>query len=259
MILLLDADILVYQAACKNQEDYNWGDGIESHEADLEAAKVTLDNDLARYLKATKCTECLLALSSSPNFRYDVLPTYKHNRKASPKPILRDSLQEYVINTYPTKRKPTLEGDDILGIMATISPNKYIIATIDKDMKQIAGKHYNWNTEQIYAVTEREGDRWFYTQVLTGDPGDGYSGCPGIGKARAEKIIQAVDEDSSLWATDRQWHVAIWRAIVKQYMLKGLHEEDALQQARVARILRASDYDFKKNQVKLWEPPDAFV
>ena len=35
---------------------------------------------------------------------------------------------------------------------------------------------------------------------------------------------------------------------------KGLTEDDALLQARVARILRASDYDFKKKEPIMWTP-----
>ena len=34
----------------------------------------------------------------------------------------------------------------------------------------------------------------------------------------------------------------------------GLTEEDALVQARVARILRADDYNFKNGEITLWEP-----
>jgi DNA polymerase-1 len=43
--------------------------------------------------------------------------------------------------------------------------------------------------------------------------------------------------------------------VVAAFESKGLTEEDALVQARVARICRASDYDFKTKEVKLWNPP----
>jgi DNA polymerase-1 len=35
----------------------------------------------------------------------------------------------------------------------------------------------------------------------------------------------------------------------------GLSEEYMLRQARLARILRASDYDFKRKEPILWLPP----
>jgi DNA polymerase-1 len=42
---------------------------------------------------------------------------------------------------------------------------------------------------------------------------------------------------------------------VKQAFLKaGLSVEDALLQARLARILRHTDWDVRQQQVRLWEP-----
>ena len=40
------------------------------------------------------------------------------------------------------------------------------------------------------------------------------------------------------------------------YEKAGKTEEDALQMARVARICRFEDYDFKNNMVILWGPYD---
>ena len=244
MILLADADILVYQAASKNQEDYKWDSETDSTFLyPLEDAIKTLDSDIANLMKVTKCTEAVFALSSSPNFRYSVLPSYKHNRKDTAKPIHLQELREYLQANYPCKIKPQLEGDDVMGILATKHKGKYLIATIDKDLKQIPGKHYNWKHEEFFEISEEAGDWWFYRQTLTGDPGDGYSGCPGIGGVKAEKILS--------FHTDPK---VIWQDIVLAYESKGLTEADALQQARVARILRASDYDFKLKQPILWSP-----
>ena len=38
------------------------------------------------------------------------------------------------------------------------------------------------------------------------------------------------------------------------YVKAGLSENVAIQQARVARILRAEDYDFRNKQPILWSP-----
>ena len=42
--------------------------------------------------------------------------------------------------------------------------------------------------------------------------------------------------------------------VVSAFKDKGLTEEDALVNARLARILTADDYDFDKRQPKLWSP-----
>lgn len=255
MILLADADILVYQAASKCQENFKWDDEVTSvYVDDLDYAKEVLDKDIANLMRATKTVTVLMALSSSPNFRYEVLPTYKHNRKDIEKPVLLQDLRNYLLETYPCKVKPRLEGDDVIGIMATKYPEKYLIASIDKDLKQIKGKHYNWRTEEFFEVTEHEGDFWFYYQTLVGDPGDGYSGCPGIGKVKALKILNTTIEACTPWANDKERATALWNAVKGAYISKDLTEEDALVQARVARILRHTDWDFKKHEVILWKP-----
>jgi hypothetical protein len=46
-----------------------------------------------------------------------------------------------------------------------------------------------------------------------------------------------------------------WEAVVAAFEKAKLTEADALVQAQVARICRASDYDFKTKKVKLWQQP----
>ena len=45
-----------------------------------------------------------------------------------------------------------------------------------------------------------------------------------------------------------------WETIVSYYEKAGFGEEEALRQARVARICRNTDYDFKKKEVVPWVP-----
>jgi DNA polymerase-1 len=79
---------------------------------------------------------------------------------------------------------------------------------------------------------------------VLGDAVDGYSGCPGIGPKKAETVLANAKDG-----------VSPWGVIVGAYVKAGLDEEDALLQARLARILQFGDYDLKTNKVKLWEPP----
>lgn len=75
-------------------------------------------------------------------------------------------------------------------------------------------------------------------QTMIGDTADNYKGCPGIGIKTAEKLFNK--------------YGATWDTVVKSFKNAGCTEEDALVQARVARILR--DEDFKDGKVKLWTP-----
>lgn len=244
--LLIDADIVIFQHAAVNEEEFVWDEDVTSKVTDVDSAKKGIDHFHRMILEDTNTESAVYCFSSKPNFRYDVLPTYKHNRKGKDRPEMLGELRRYIEWNYETKTKPKLEADDVMGILATISPNKYIIASIDKDLKQIPGYHYKWATRwadaELFEVSKEEADFYFYRQVLMGDPTDGYSGCPNVGKKRSKKILEAVEDGD------------YWKAVVETYESKGLTEEDALVQARVARILRKEDWDFENDCHKLWKP-----
>ena len=50
-----------------------------------------------------------------------------------------------------------------------------------------------------------------------------------------------------------------WQTVIKAFEDKGLTEEDALLNARLARILTVEDYDSKKEQPKLWTPEASYT
>ena len=81
-------------------------------------------------------------------------------------------------------------------------------------------------------------------QTLTGDKTDGYAGCPSIGPKTAEKILKGAETLADMWT-----------AVTDTYAKQKLSTEVALQQAQVARICRASDFNFKTKKVIPWTPP----
>ena len=130
-----------------------------------------------------------------------------------------------------------LEADDAMGIYATQHPGNVIVSP-DKDMRQIPGKLYDLETSKD--ITAEEGAKWHLIQTLAGDQTDGYSGVPGIGVKRAETLF---NKEGYNWST-----------VVKAFTDKGLTEDDALLNARLARILTIDDYDTTKQTPKLWTP-----
>jgi len=135
---------------------------------------------------------------------------------------------------------PTLEADDAMGIYATANPGNVIVSP-DKDMRQIPGKLYNM--DELVEITQEEGRQWHLIQTLAGDQTDGYSGVPGIGIKRAVALF---DECEYCWDT-----------VVKAFTDKDLTEDDALINARLAKILTNKEYDFDKRTVIPWCPTDA--
>jgi DNA polymerase-1 len=250
--LLIDADILVFRAAASNEQSIEWDPGTWTTTGDLDSAKQHVDsrvNELRNQLDADIVVMCLT--DNKDPWRNKVLPSYKANRKTGGRPpLLLKPLREYVRQTYTFFQRPGLEADDILGILGTaLVPPKpitgdRIICSIDKDLMTVPGQHYNWmKTDGVLEVSEEEADRRHLIQTLTGDTTDGYKGCPGVGPKSAEKILG-----------ETKGVAAMWPLVVSAFNKAGLTEQDALTQARVARICRASDYDFKDKKVILWQP-----
>ncbi|MEA4882816.1 MAG: T7 exonuclease [Clostridia bacterium] len=246
MDLMIDADILACQYAYAYEATRGWdADGALDMDGavwdDAGWAISGFDSAIERMLRETRTEKALLCFTGLDNFRYSILPTYKSNRRGKPKPVLLDALIEHSRQVWDCKEEDCLEADDVMGIMATRSPGSYVIATTDKDLRQIPGTHYNWRKRLAEEVTTCAADYWFHFQVLAGDSTDGYSGCPGVGVCKAKAILEGAGEDP-------------WASIVTAFESKGFAEEDALIQARVARILRCGDYDFRRRKPILWRP-----
>jgi len=119
-------------------------------------------------------------------------------------------------------------------------------------LQTIPGHHYNFSKDLEFTVSEHQADIYHMSQTLTGDATDGYKGCPGMGAVGAKKLLDKVLDEATPWATSQTLRKMMWDAVVAAYVKAGLGEEEALCQARVARILRTGEFNFKTNEVILW-------
>jgi len=243
--LLIDGDILAYKSATMAEVDTNWGEGLWTLHADENYAKSLLYTEIENLKENLETNNITIALTDSKNFRKDVLPTYKDNRKQKRKPMVLGVLREYVMEKHNGVIYKNLEADDVLGIMAT-EPSKEdrIIVSIDKDLKQIPLSNVTRDGVNVEYIPEKLGNYHWMIQVLAGDATDGYTGIPNVGIKTAEKLIMKYSNVPLL---------DLWKIVVGIYKDKGFTEKEALQQARVARILRHGDYNKKTGEVKLWQ------
>jgi DNA polymerase-1 len=266
-LLLIDGDEMLFKAtaAVEHETKFNTCLGEVTNEPPIHVlfshpgkAREVFDQMIERFFERFETREHLLCFSTPPdwdfgksasNFRYDVDPTYKNNRANSRKPLCYVQLRQDIEADYKCKHFLGLEADDVMGIVATspMAKTQRIIISQDKDMQTIPAQV--WRKGDLVTVTEEEADYYHMFQTLTGDITDGYKGCPGVGKVKAEKLLAepATQEMIDLNAYR-------WKAVVTAYVKAGLTEEDALRQARLARILRWSDWDNEKKQPILWSP-----
>lgn len=246
---LLDGDIICYRAAIVQQSTFKWDSNTTTTMVDDGAATKAADYALETVKAWTKlagCKRAVLAFTGSGNFRKLILPTYKSNR-TSGKPLVYQETVMAVADRYRTARVDGLEGDDILGIMATGTyQGNSVVVSIDKDLKTIPGRYFNpmKASEGIMEVDEAAADLWWMFQTLIGDTSDGYKGLPGTGRVKAEKILGRAGRPLQ----------AYWRGVYEAFRAKGLTMADALQQARVARILRSEDWNKIDRTIRLWHP-----
>tara|TARA_R100001463_G_scaffold133797_1_gene195467 strand:+ start:176 stop:922 length:747 start_codon:yes stop_codon:yes gene_type:complete len=242
--LLIDGDILIYKIATQNEVDTHWGDGMWTLHCDENICKAHVDSTLDDLMRDLDANSFTIALTHKHNFRKDVLPSYKDNRKAKRKPMVLNALRDYVIEKYNAVVFKNLEADDVLGILATEEHNEYrIIVSIDKDLKQIPSV-ISSNGSDTESVTQGQADYWFMLQTLAGDKVDGYDGIAGVGIKTAQKIL---GDDTNVPLLD------LWQKVVSAYTSKGYTEKEALQQARVARILTDKEYNRETGEVTLWQ------
>lgn len=245
LTLLFDGDMILFAACSAVETEINWEKDLWTLHADAAEAKAKIDSRIEaltekvlRHLKHTGGYEIILCFTDDVNFRKSFLPTYKHNRAGKRKPTCYKAVKAWAMEAYKAYLRPGLEADDCLGILSTGKQNTIIISG-DKDFKSVPGRFFDFSRDVFYEISEDEANYWHMYQTLNGDPVDGYSGCPGVGPKTAEKILK---EDPS------------WQRVVQEFEKKGLTEEEALLQARVARILRCTDYDMKKKEPILWVP-----
>lgn len=260
-VALVDADSILYKVGFTFEEKTDWGDGDGvSITSDLQTCKNAIDGLIENIRFKTGCEEVELWLTGSNNFRHDVVDDYKHNRVLSRKPTDYDRLKLYLLHKYDANVADGFEADDMVVYLKTAKPDDYFLCAIDKDvLYQTVGSHFNYNEGNIVKVTEKEAIRFFYFQVLAGDTTDGYKGVPSIGKVKANKLLDKVEEDMEEGYSLEDLEKAYWEAVKKiaNSVMEGSEEEVEsylLTQARLASMHQLKCDENGDFFIDLWKP-----
>lgn len=246
-IAFIDADIILYRAVSFVDTEF---DGETQH--DVRSGMRYFNIFLEKWLKELGPYEdYFLVLSVGRNFRKGFFPDYKANRKdIEPHPIIWD-LKDQVKELQAAVWEEGIEADDYIGIRCSEDRKNHIAVSADKDFQtvpcrlMIPSSHQRTKPDW-YDISEESADLNWLRQAMTGDVTDNYKGIVGVGPKKAEAILPAPAPLPQMWA-----------AVEAAFLAKGMTREDALTMARLARILRAGEYNFETKEVTLWTPPNS--
>ena len=239
--LHIDGDMILYKAACAAEEEIRWDDDTWTLQTNMLIAKDKALTAIERICDSLSSSFVHLYFTPRVTFRHDLWPAYKANRKDKRKPLGISELREYLMGVYESSIFANIEADDAIGLAVTKDPNGSVAVSGDKDFGTLPITWYNHLKDELRVITEEEADHFHLVQSLMGDSTDGFAGLKGFGIKTAEKLLAKKG--------------ATWQTVVEAYESKGFSKDDALMTARLARILRHGDYDYKTNEVTLWEPP----
>ena len=227
--VIIDGDSYVFKAAYATSILTEIGDGIYYEAYDINKAREYMKGMIDNICDKCAVNDYVIVLGAvgSRNFRYDINPTYKANRKAIKKPIMLDKVRAMVISEFNTFSIPCLEADDVVRILYEEGEGN-AVASIDKDLQTFPCKIYDSYHDTFTYVMPQQAEANFKRQLMIGDATDGYSGIPKVGKATADKhLIKGITVDD----------------IIQMYLDAGLSIDDFKRTYNSAKILSKDDYN----------------
>ena len=204
MKLLIDGDHIVYRI------------GFACQKKDKETGLVTADPEshtlhsckqfINQMLEVTGADTYKIYLTGKGNFRYKVREDYKANRKGADKPVHYQLVRDYLVKKFKAQVVDGMEADDALALG---QQSDTAIASIDKDLLMVEGRHYNYGKCTWQDVTAKQGEYFFYKQMLTGDRVDNITGIRGLGEKKASKLLDTTPR--------KDWDETIIKLYMKEF------------------------------------------
>jgi 5'-3' exonuclease len=198
MILLIDADSLVFASCYKpREEEGSFFENIEDVILKFDETFQRVVNELSELYDVT---EVLVFNDSRGNFRKLITKKYKANRTGQNKPPLLSEIHKHVTNTYKGIQGCGMETDDLVAahwksLSDIYGRDKVMIVSIDKDYLQFPALIYRYNRKEILDVSKYDALKNFYTQMITGDTADNVNYFKGKGIKFAQKYYEDCDTE----------------------------------------------------------------
>jgi len=227
-LLIVDGDPLLFRAA------YNKRSAEEAYD--------TFEERLDDLQNTVFCDETQIAVFGEKNFRIDFFSDYKNTpsrKKSKENNPFYFELRQMLLDEGLVVPATGMEADDLVRIWAEEArarEQQFVVASVDKDLQCIAGHHYLIHRDELIHVTEDQGDKHYWTQILTGDSVDNIRGLRGIGPKKAERILEGASNS----------RVRKQRVIDAYYEHHGAGwREELLHTGTLIHIMRTRDDWFK--------------
>ena len=243
--LVIDADSILYTSCyrCQNvnlKDKEQFTDKEREESFDIEAAfnefaegVGELEEQMYKELGLSEDDEVIVEVVFSPKktFRNELSKDYKANRKPTTIFGIGD-LKAYVTERMDVTQDDNVEADDIV-ITRAYEKERVVIACIDKDIHTHSPVPcINYRTKEwIPSLSQEDIENNYWKQALMGDATDGIKGVKGIGKKKAEKIV---DECNGYFNY----------ILYKQYFD---NDDDALMTMRLVRLDQ-----YRDGKIELW-------
>ncbi len=223
-VAIVDADSIYFRIACVTKKTSDIRKAINYTMRDIE--------------RETMADRMMVAVKGQGNFRKDIFPAYKANRKDLD-PDMKKALaygHSYMVDYHGAIRADGMEADDLVSIWARECRDvdaSYYVVGIDKDLLQIPGQHYNFVKHTHTDVDDDRANYNLMVQCLTGDNSDNIPGIKGIGPKKAERILHGVpvprrwDRVRAAWRGHKAGDPFLSRALLT--MLTSFEEEDIVR------------------------------
>jgi DNA polymerase-1 len=108
--LLIDADVLAFEAAVVAEEPIEWKDEMWTVHADMALAKARVVNRVEEFKDMMKTNKVTMCLTDRGNFRRVLNPDYKANRSKSRLPIILRQVKKWIIDEMDRQRFQKCSG-----------------------------------------------------------------------------------------------------------------------------------------------------
>lgn len=257
MIALLDGDVFAHHC-CTSRFAVPADPSLPYHEVIMmvenkekvqftkEQDREYLENCWQRFQKSVEkvvtelyADDYLMAIKSPLNFRDDIFPDYKMNRHKDPSKMNQfvPAIRQLAVLELDAVEAVWREADDLLRMwaeQAMLAGEEYVVVSVDKDLDCIPGNHLNPKTGEFYVVSPLQATRFFYQQLMSGDPTDNIPGLPGVGPVKAKKLLLNVSDEEEMQ-----------EIVVMQYVdLFAEHWESTLLSNGKMLYLQKHEHDF---------------